>query len=80
MDYKELLEKYQALLVENNHLKKEIKRLKGQQGISERQGIPFDFSAEDDEDNIEEEPPMPPDKAEWQTLVATFRNMLTNDL
>jgi hypothetical protein len=43
MDYKELLEKYQALLVENNHLKAEIKRLKSQQGIPEQQGIPFDF-------------------------------------
>jgi hypothetical protein len=43
MDYKELLEKYQALLVENNHLKEEIKRLKSQQGIPEQQGIPFDF-------------------------------------
>jgi hypothetical protein len=44
MDYKELLEKYKSLLIENNHLKEEIKRLKGQQGIPEQQGIPFDFS------------------------------------
>jgi hypothetical protein len=44
MDYKKLLEKYQTLLVENNHLKAEIKRLKSHQGIPEQQGIPFYFS------------------------------------
>jgi cell shape-determining protein MreC len=38
MDYKELLEKYQALLVENNRLKEEIKRLQRQQGIPEQLG------------------------------------------
>lgn len=30
MDYKELLEKYQALLIENNNLKEEVKALKAQ--------------------------------------------------
>jgi hypothetical protein len=41
MDYEELLEKYQALLVENNHLKEEINRLKRQEGIPGQQGIPL---------------------------------------
>lgn len=35
MDYKELFEKYQLLLVENNNLKEEIKNLKVQLGITE---------------------------------------------
>jgi cell division protein FtsB len=36
MDYQELLKKYQALLVENDYLREEISRLKGQQGIPEQ--------------------------------------------
>ena len=44
MDFKELLEKYQALLTENNGLKEEIKRLKVQLGIREQQVIPYEFS------------------------------------
>jgi hypothetical protein len=37
-------------------------------------------AAEDNEDDMEEKPTPPPDKAEGQTLVDTFRNMLINDL
>ena len=37
MNFEELLEKYQALLVENNKLKEEIKRLKTQPDIEESQ-------------------------------------------
>lgn len=39
MDYKELFEKYQALLVENNNLKEEVIRLKAQLGIVECQVV-----------------------------------------
>ncbi|WP_330389451.1 hypothetical protein [Geosporobacter ferrireducens] len=35
MNFEELLEKYQTLLVENNNLKEEIKRLKAQLGTEE---------------------------------------------
>lgn len=37
MNYKELFEKYQSLLIENNNLKDEIKSLKTQFGINECQ-------------------------------------------
>jgi hypothetical protein len=48
MDYKELFEKYQALLVENNSLKEEIRSLKAQLGFIECQGVTFskDFDSE----------------------------------
>jgi superfamily II DNA or RNA helicase len=39
MNVKELHEKYQALLIENNRLRKEIEGLKAQMGIREQQGI-----------------------------------------
>lgn len=39
MDYKELFEKYQALLVENNNLREELTSLKAQLGIIERQVV-----------------------------------------
>ncbi|MBI1986845.1 MAG: hypothetical protein HYS70_00655 [Nitrospinae bacterium] len=42
MDYEELFEKYQALLVENNSLKGENKRLKIQLGIFEQEAVVFD--------------------------------------
>lgn len=44
MDFKELLEKYQTLLIENNKLKEEIKSLKAQVGIREQQVVPCEFS------------------------------------
>jgi len=37
MDYKELFEKYQTLLIENNDLREELVRLKAQLGIEESQ-------------------------------------------
>lgn len=37
MNLKELLEKYQVLLIENNNLKKEIENLQAQLGIPEQQ-------------------------------------------
>ena len=40
MDFKELLEKYQALLAENKNLKEEAKSLKAQLGIIEMQIVP----------------------------------------
>ena len=40
MNFKELLEKYQALLIENNELKNEINNLKAQMGIVEQQDVP----------------------------------------
>ncbi|MDF9408596.1 DEAD/DEAH box helicase family protein [Pelotomaculum isophthalicicum JI] len=40
MDFKELLEKYQTLLIENNSLKEEIMSLKAQLGIIEPQVVP----------------------------------------
>lgn len=39
MDFNELLEKYQALLIENNNLKEEIGRLKAQLGINEPRAV-----------------------------------------
>lgn len=45
MDFKELLEKYQALLTENNNLKEEINSLKAQLGIAESQVISDEISA-----------------------------------
>lgn len=40
MDFKELLEKYQELLVENSILKEEIKSLKAKYGVPEHQAVP----------------------------------------
>lgn len=40
MDFKELLEKYQAVLIENNCFKEELKTLKKKLGISEYQAVP----------------------------------------
>lgn len=37
MDYQELFEKYQALLVENNNLRDELVRLRAHLGIKESQ-------------------------------------------
>lgn len=44
MDFKELFEKYQVLLIENNNLKEEMKSLKAQLGIREQQVASYEFS------------------------------------
>lgn len=44
MNFEELLEKYQAVLVENNNLKEEIKRLKAELGIDNSQTAPDEIS------------------------------------
>ncbi|MEK7719874.1 MAG: hypothetical protein AAB347_09735, partial [Bacteroidota bacterium] len=39
MDFKELLEKYQELLIENNRLRKELKTLNTQIGVEKAENI-----------------------------------------
>lgn len=52
MDFKELFEKYHALLIENNNLNEEIKSLKAQLGIVESQVISDEISEHKSEPEI----------------------------
>lgn len=52
MDFKELLEKYQVLMAENNNLKQEVKSLKAQLGIVKSQIVPDDISDHKNESEI----------------------------
>src|SRR5690349_19408159 len=52
MTYEELLEKYQAVVLENGILKEEIKNLNSKLGVSEHRAIPYGRIEDVSPDNL----------------------------